>query len=153
LNRAQVSVDVEDFLTQAGAAFDAYRAAAPNATAQLIAAIAAYTGDFLENDPYQEWASTIAEEVRATYIALLRALTTRLRDASATDDAVRYTLRLLEQDRYDEEAYRTLIGVLFDAGRLGEARRHYQSYVRRIAENDVRPNPFPEMTSRKVVMR
>jgi ATP/maltotriose-dependent transcriptional regulator MalT/DNA-binding SARP family transcriptional activator len=153
LNRAQVSVDVEDFLTQAGAAFDAYRAAAPNATAQLIAAIAAYTGDFLENDPYQEWASTIAEEVRATYIALLRALTTRLRDASATDDAVRYTLRLLEQDRYDEEAYRTLIGVLFDAGRLGEARRHYQSYVRRMAEIDVRPNPFPEMTSRKVVMR
>ncbi len=151
LNRAQVSVDVEEFLAQANTAFDAYRSGEPDTTAQLLAAIAAHTGDFLENDPYQEWASAIAEEVRAAHIALLRALTTRLRDAGATDDAVRYTLRLLEQDRYDEEAYRTLIGVLFHAGRLGEARRHYQSYVRRMAEIDVRPSPLPDMTSRKVI--
>lgn len=151
LNRAQVTIDVEGFLAQANTAFDAYRAAAPDATAQLIAAVAAHTGDFLENDPYQEWASTIAEEVRAAHIAVLRALTARLRDAGATDDAVRYTLRLLEQDRYDEEAYRTLIGVLFHAGRLGEARRHYQNYARRMAEIDVCPSPFSEMTSRKII--
>jgi DNA-binding SARP family transcriptional activator len=153
LNRAQVSVDVENFLAQANTAFDAYRTGEPDATPQLVAAIAAHTGDFLENDPYQEWASTIAEEVRAAYIALLRALTSRLRDAGATDDAVRYTLRLLEQDSYDEEAYRTLIGLLFDVGHLGEARRHYQSYTRRMAEIDVRPHPFTEMTSRGVITR
>jgi len=153
LNRAEVRVDVEDFLAQANAAFDAYRARDPDATARLVAAVAAYTGDFLENDPYQEWASAIAEEVRAAHIALLRALTARLRDAGATDDAVRYTLRVLEQDRYDEEAYRTLIGVLFHAGRLGEAQRHYQNYVRRMTEIDVRPSPFPEMTSHEVITR
>jgi ATP/maltotriose-dependent transcriptional regulator MalT/DNA-binding SARP family transcriptional activator len=153
LNRAQVRIDVEDFLTLANTAFDAYRAAEPDATTQLVAAVAAYTGDFLENDPYHEWASAIAEEVRAAHIALLRALTARLRDEGATDDAVRYTLRLLEQDRYDEEAYRTLIGVLFHGGRLGEARRHYQNYVRRMAEIDVRPSPFPEMTSQQVITR
>jgi len=150
LNRAQVAIDVEDFLAQANTAFDAYRAGAPDATAQLLAAVTAYTGEFLENDPYQEWASTIAEEVRAAHIAVLRALTARLRDAGATDDVVRYTLRLLEQDRYDEEAYRTLIGVLFHAGRLGEARRHYQNYARRMAEIDVRPSPFEDMTSSKI---
>jgi ATP/maltotriose-dependent transcriptional regulator MalT/DNA-binding SARP family transcriptional activator len=153
LNRAQVSIDVEDFLARASGAFDAYRTGEPDATTQLVAAIAAHTGDFLENDPYQEWASAIAEEVRAAHIALLRALTTRLRNAGATDDAVRYTLRLLEQDTYDEEAYRTLIGVLFHAGRLGEARRHYRNYVRRMAEIDVRPSPFPEMTSHQVITR
>jgi ATP/maltotriose-dependent transcriptional regulator MalT/DNA-binding SARP family transcriptional activator len=151
LNRAQVSVDVDEFLAQANAALDAYRAAESDATPQLLTAVAAHTGDFLENDPYQEWASTIAEEVRAAHIALLRALTARLRDTGATDDAVRYTLRLLEQDRYDEEAYRALIGVLSDAGRLGEARRHYQSYVRRMAEIDVRPSPFPDMATRKLL--
>lgn len=153
LNRAQVSIDVEDFLAQANAAFDAYRTGEPDATAQLVAAVSAHTGDFLENDPYQEWASAIAEEVRAAHIALLRALATRLRDAGATDDAVRYTLRLLEQDRFDEEAYRTLIGVLFHAGRFGEARRHYESYVRRMAEIDVRPSPFREMTAQRVLTR
>ena len=153
LNPAEVRVDVEDFLAQANAAFDAYRARDPDATARLVAAVAAYTGDFLENDPYREWASAIAEEVRAAHIALLRALTARLRDAGATDDAVRYTLRVLEQDRYDEEAYRTLIGVLFQAGRRGEAQRHYQNYVRRMAEIDVRPSPFSEMTSHEVITR
>jgi DNA-binding SARP family transcriptional activator len=60
---------------------------------------------------------------------------------------VRYTLRLLEQDRYDEQAHHSLVGILHDAGRLGEARRHYQTYVRRMAEIDVRPAPLSEMTS------
>jgi DNA-binding SARP family transcriptional activator len=148
LNRSQVSIDVEDFLAQANAAFNAYRAREPDTTAQLVAAVAVHTGDFLENDPYQEWASAITEEVRAAHIALLRALTAQLRDAGAIDDAVRYTLLLLEQDRYDEEAYRALIGALFDAGRHGEARRHYQNYARRMAEIDVPPSPFSSVAKR-----
>ena len=35
--------------------------------------------------------------------AVLRALAARLREAGDTDAAVQYTLRLLRQDRYDEE--------------------------------------------------
>ncbi|MGB6226533.1 MAG: bacterial transcriptional activator domain-containing protein, partial [Pseudonocardiaceae bacterium] len=151
LNRAQVSVDVEDFLTQATAALDANRAREPDATARLKAAVTIHTGDFLEDDPYQEWAATLAEEVRATYIALLRTLSQRLRDAGDTDAVVRYTLRLLERDRYDEDAHRSLVGVLLDAGRLGEARRHYQNYARQMAEIDVRPNPLSEMTPRRLI--
>jgi hypothetical protein len=100
LNRAQVSVDVEDFLTQATAALDADRAKEPNATALLMAAITAQTGNFLEDDPDQQWAAALAEEVRATHIALLRVLATRLREAGDTDTVVRYTLRLLEQDGF-----------------------------------------------------
>jgi DNA-binding SARP family transcriptional activator len=148
LNPAHVRVDVEDFLTQALAALDADRAKEPTAAAQLKAAVTAYTGGFLEDDPYQEWASPIIEEVRTTHIALLRALAAQLRDAGDTDAAVRYTLRLLEQDRYDEETYLNLIAVLLDAGRLGQARRHHQTYARRMKEIDVRPRPLPDMTSR-----
>ncbi|MGH3695299.1 MAG: BTAD domain-containing putative transcriptional regulator [Pseudonocardiaceae bacterium] len=148
LNRAQVSVDVEDFLAHATAALDADRAKTPDATARLEAAVAAYTGGFLEDDPYHDWACTLTEEVRATYIALLRALTARLRDAGDTDAAVRYTLRLLEQDCYDEETYLNLIRILLDAGRLGQARHYHQSYTRRMTEIDIRPRPLSEMTSR-----
>lgn len=150
LNHAQVSVDVEKFLRQATAALDGDRAKEPDATVRLEVAVAAHTGDFLEEDPYQEWASGLAEDVRATHIALLRALSVRLRDAGDTDAVVRYTLRLLELDCYDEEAYFNLIGVLLDAGRLGEARRHHRTYVGRMAEIDVPPSPLPDMTSRKL---
>jgi DNA-binding SARP family transcriptional activator len=147
LNRVQVSVDVEDFLTRATAALDADRAKAPEATVRLEAALAAHTGDFLEEDPYQEWGAALAEDVRATHIALLRALFVRLRDADDTDAVARYTLRLLEQDRYDEEAHFTLVGVLLEAGRLGEARRHYRTYVGRMTEIGVQPSPLPNITS------
>jgi ATP/maltotriose-dependent transcriptional regulator MalT/DNA-binding SARP family transcriptional activator len=145
LNRAKVSVDVDEFLTQAAAALDAHRAEASDATARLTAAVTAHTGDFLEDDPYHEWALGLAEEVRATYIALLRALTARLRKAGDTDAVVQYTLRLLEEDPYDEDTYLILIKVLFDTGHLGQARRHYQHYVRRMAEINIPPKPLPSM--------
>lgn len=152
LNRAQVRVDVEDFLTQATIALEA-DPRGPDTTARLKLAVTLYTGDFLEDDPYQEWSTTLAEDVRATYIALLRTLSQRLRDTGDTDAVVRYTLRLLERDPYDEEAHRSLVGVLLDAGRLGEARRHYQNYVRQMAAIDVRPSSLSEMTPRKLIAR
>ncbi|MGH2854908.1 MAG: BTAD domain-containing putative transcriptional regulator [Solirubrobacteraceae bacterium] len=149
LNRAQVSIDVEEFLAQATVALGADRAKAPDATARLVAAVAAHTGDFLEDDPYQEWTRALAEEVRTVYIALLRALAARLRDEGDTDAVVRYTLRLLEQDPYDEEAHLSLVAVLLDAGRLGQAQRHYQSYVRRMAEMGVPTHPLAKLASRR----
>jgi DNA-binding SARP family transcriptional activator len=144
LDLTQLNVDVEDFLTQATAALEADRAKEPDTTARLAAALSAHTGDFLEDDPYQEWATGLAEEVHTTHIALLRALAARLRETLDTDAFVRYSLRLLQQDPYDEEGHLNLVAVLLDAGRLGQARRHYQNYVRRMQEIGVPPRPLPE---------
>jgi ATP/maltotriose-dependent transcriptional regulator MalT/DNA-binding SARP family transcriptional activator len=144
LDLTQLNVDVEDFLTHATTALEADRAKEPDATARLAAALSAHTGDFLEDDPYPEWAAGLAEEVRATHIALLRALAARLRETLDTDAVVRYSLRLLQQDPYDEEAHLNLVAVLLGAGRLGQARRHYQNYVRRMQEIGVPPRPLPE---------
>src|SRR5262249_1543133 len=118
LNPSRVSIDVEDFLDQAATALKADRANDPAATERLSAALAAHTGAFFEDDPYQDWASWLAEEVRATHIALLRALAERMRDTGDIDAAVRYILRLLEQDNYDEQAHLTLVSTLLGAGRL-----------------------------------
>jgi ATP/maltotriose-dependent transcriptional regulator MalT/DNA-binding SARP family transcriptional activator len=153
LNPRQVRVDVEEFLTQATAALDADRAKAPDATARLASAVTAYTGGFLEDDPYQDWAVALAEEIRATHIALLRALAARLRDALDTDSVVRYTLRLLEQDCYDEEAHLNLVGVLLGAGHLGQARRHYKNYVRRMKEIGVQPRPLRDIPRPEIMSR
>jgi ATP/maltotriose-dependent transcriptional regulator MalT/DNA-binding SARP family transcriptional activator len=151
LNPAQVRVDVEDFLARANSALAADRAKAPDASTLLEAAIAAYTGDFLQDDPYQEWALALAEEVRATHIALLRASVVRLREALDTDAVVRLTLRLLEQDGYDEQAHLHLVGALLDAGRLGEARRHYHTYARRMKEIGATPRPLASISARNRV--
>lgn len=138
-----VDVDVEHFLTTAADALDADARGEPDAVGELLAAERRHTGAFLEDDPYQDWAADLGEDVRATYLAVLRALSRRLRQEGDTDRAVRYTLRLLGEDRYDETAHLDLVTTLLDAGHLGEARRRYELYTRYLAEIDVTPQPFP----------
>ncbi|HET9255032.1 MAG TPA: BTAD domain-containing putative transcriptional regulator [Pseudonocardiaceae bacterium] len=149
LDRIHVNVDVEEFLAAATAAFAAHRAGQPNAKAQLMAAVAAYTGDFLEDDAQQDWAIPLAEEVRATHISLLRALAVRLRQSGDIDEAIRCLLGLLRHDPFDEPAHLDLINIQFDAGHLGEARRHYEIYVKLMEEIDVRPQSLFHELRRK----
>ncbi len=148
LDHAQVEIDVETFLDRAAGALDAHRRGDPDALARLTAAEAAHTGDYLADDPYLDWVEPLAEEVKATYIGLLRALIGRLRgapDADDVDEVVRYTLRLLGQDGYDEQAHLDLVEVLLDARRFGAARRRYQIYLRRMKEIGVEPRPMPRV--------
>src|SRR4051794_429283 len=82
----------------------------------LLAALARYSGGFLEEDPYEDWAAPLAEEVRTTYTALLRALIATHRESGDVDEVIKYSLRLLEQDPYDEEVHLGLVAALVDAG-------------------------------------
>jgi hypothetical protein len=56
---------------------------------------------------------------------------------------VRYSLRLLEQDCYDEQAHLDLMQIQLDADHHGEALRRYRIYVRRMTELGIEPRPFP----------
>ncbi len=143
LDRQNVGLDVEDFLDRARRALDAHARDAGDALDLVIAAESGYTGGFLEDDPYQEWAQSLAEDVRATHIALLRALVARLRRAGDVDRVVRYLLRLLDHDAFDERAHLDLIGMHVDAGHYGEARRRYRLYTARMKEMGVAPRPMP----------
>lgn len=142
LDHIHVNVDVEEFLSDANAALAAHRGGRPDATERLMAAIAAYTGDFLEDDAHQDWATLLAEEVRATHIALLRALAGGLRQIGDIDEAIRYLLRLLGQDPFDEQAHLDLVDMQLDTGHFDEALRHYDIYVQRMKEIDVYPQPL-----------
>lgn len=143
LDLKQVDLDVERFLAAAAVALDAHSLGQHDATAQLAAAEGQYTGDFLEDEPYSDWAAPARDEVRATYISVVRALAWRLREAGDTDGAVRCILRLLREDNYDEHAHLDLVRTLVDAGRLGEAQRRYQAYVRQMSEIGVKPQQSP----------
>ncbi|MGB6161788.1 MAG: BTAD domain-containing putative transcriptional regulator [Pseudonocardiaceae bacterium] len=149
LDRTQVDVDVEEFLADATDALAAHRGGRPDAAERMTATLAAYTGDFLEDDAHQDWVASLAEEVRVTHIALLRALAARLWQAGDIEGAVRYLVRLLERDPFDEQAHLDLVNMQFDAGHLGEARRQYDIYVQRMKEIDVHPQPLPQRRRRK----
>jgi len=59
------------------------------------------------------------------------------------DAAVRYLLRVLEKDPWDEEAHLTVVRTFDRARRHGEATRCYRAYVSRMEEIRVAAAPFP----------
>src|SRR5262249_7889434 len=133
LDLANLSVDVEVFLAKAAAGLAQFGAVDGDAGAQLAAAERAYQGDFLEEDPYEEWAAPLREEARAVCASVLRALAALAEASGRPDDAVRRYLRILEMDSWDESAHLGLVGTMERVGRHGEARRRYVAYVSRMA--------------------
>jgi DNA-binding SARP family transcriptional activator len=140
----RVRVDVEAFLADAEAGLAHTKAGhIVDARPRLVAAEAAYVGDFLEDEPFADWAVPLREEARSTYVAVARALAD---DAAASGDhdlAVRCLLRILERDPYDEPAHLALTSAFAAARRHGEARRAYRSYCTRMHELGVEPAVFP----------
>jgi DNA-binding SARP family transcriptional activator len=144
LDQPNLPVDVEVFLAEARSGLGLVRGGRTDeARAVLESAETAYTGDFLEEDPYEDFAGPLREEARAAYVAVARTLAQVTAEGGEQDAAVRYYLRVLERDPYDEPANLDLVACLARSGRHGEARRHYRTYVARMAELDVEPAPFP----------
>src|SRR6266542_4141133 len=144
LELANLPVDVERFLALAAEGLALYRQGrSDQARAALQAAEALYEGDFLEEDRYQDWAEPLREEARAAHISVARALGELAASGGDHDAAVRYYLRILERDAFDEQAHLGLVAALQRDGRHGEARRQYRAYTARMVELQVPAAPFP----------
>jgi ATP/maltotriose-dependent transcriptional regulator MalT/DNA-binding SARP family transcriptional activator len=137
LNLDLVTVDVETFLDLAAEAQTADRHDDPDAPRLLATAAAAYTGDFLPEDSYADWAEPLRATVRSTRVAVLRALVRHITDL---DQLEHHLLQLLDHDPYDEQTHRLLVRTLRSAGRHGEARSRYRAYLARMAEIGVTPD-------------
>ena len=144
LVRDHVAIDLETFLARAEAALAAARTGqAAVAVAGLRAAEAAYSGEFLEEDLYEDWAVGPREEARAAYLDVcheLAAQAIRQGDHAVASSRLR---RILERDPYDERAHLGLVAALVALGRHGDARRAYQAYLGRMEELEVEAAPFP----------
>lgn len=139
-----VNVDVEAFLADAGAGLRALAGGdVAGAGPLLSSAEARYAGEFLEEDPYEDAFVVLREEARTTYVSVAMALADLALAAGEHDGAVRFLLRVLARDPYDERAHLHLVTALTAAGRHGEARRMYRSYCGRMAEIAVEPAAFP----------
>jgi ATP/maltotriose-dependent transcriptional regulator MalT/DNA-binding SARP family transcriptional activator len=143
LRTESVSVDLQLFLHDAAEGLSLRRSGQhAEAAERLRAAEEAYTGDFLEEDAYQDWAAPVRDQAVAAYIDVVRALAEDARATGDHDAAVRFYLRLLERDRFDESAHLDLIATLGAAGRFGEARRRYGVYCSCMQEIDLEAAPF-----------
>jgi DNA-binding SARP family transcriptional activator len=141
LDLEQLSVDVEEFLRLSDEALTIHRQKPGAATRQLEAADSVYAGEFLPEDRYEDWAAPLREEVRAAYLQVIRMLAKTATDHAA---AVRYLLRVLALDPFDEEAHLGLIATLAQAGMYGEARRAYRRYVERMSDIGLEPAAYEQ---------
>jgi ATP/maltotriose-dependent transcriptional regulator MalT/DNA-binding SARP family transcriptional activator len=104
---------------------------------------ATYVGDLLEEEPYEDWATGAREEARATYVTVARWLADRAVTDSDLDAAVRFLLRILQRDPFDENAHLQLVQAMIEARRPGEARRLYRQYCSRMEELGEEAAPYP----------
>jgi len=132
LDLTNVRVDADEFETEATAALLSLDRDGPDtAVSQLERAAALYTGDFLPDEPYAEWALEERDRLRALAARVLRELAT-LHDAAGDLDSTTAALqRLADLEPLDLDAQRDFIGMLARRGRHTEAKRRYELVRRR----------------------
>ena len=136
-------VDVWTFLSDATHGLR-LGASSPEGLERLRGADAAYTGEFLEEHPYEPWATGLRDRARGLAADVARALGQHAGEADPRASA-RYWRRVLERDGWAEDAHLSLTRMLSAAGRHGEARRAYQTYVTRMEELEAPVVPFPSV--------
>lgn len=140
LNSRRVQVDVEQFLAEIADAVTLHeRGTDPDAARVLTEALDRYTDEAFADAPYDDVTTGLRDEARAAFQQGLRLMATVCRRAAESDKAAGYLRRLLDEDRYDEDAHRTLIAVLDRAGRRGQARLAAGRYRSAMAEIGLPP--------------
>jgi len=138
-----VAVDVADLLRTVRRAQDAADRGDWTEADQLLGSpVAAYPGDFLEEDLYEDWAVDCREVARSAAVGAARLRVEGARRRGDRDAAARHLEALLQLDPYDEPAWLMLLAELHELRRHGEVRRHHARYVRRMCEIGVAPQPL-----------
>jgi hypothetical protein len=87
LDMADLWVDVEAFVDDAQRILsNAASGPSEGDVAVLEAVEASYTGDFLEEDVYEDWSAALREQARALYLAVVRRLALSASRAGRTED-------------------------------------------------------------------
>jgi len=144
LSSATVRIDASQFAAASAEALRLARTRDPAAVEALELASAAYTGEFLEDDPYHPWAADVRDELHGLAGEVRRELVRAL-EVDDPERAVPWLLGLLSDDPYDESSYQRLIQILYAAGRHGEARRAHRRYLINMSEIAVPTHSFAEL--------
>jgi DNA-binding SARP family transcriptional activator len=126
LNLDEVTTDLADF----------------HAAVDEAAIVAAYTGEFLPEDRYDDWTGPTRDEARSRFVSAARDLATRYREQKRYRESAELSRRLIETDRYDEDAHRMLVETLVAAGEPGEAGHAHAAWSAAMAKLGIDVEPM-----------
>lgn len=142
-----VAIDIEEFLREASTGQTLIRQGQTSeAVVHLRAAEDRYLGEFLEEEPFADWAISLREQARSEYLTVAALLAEAAEAEGDHEAAARLYLRMLERDVYNEPAHLGVIKAMERSGRHGSARRLYGIYVSRMTELALEPEPFPDLS-------
>lgn len=101
-------------------------------------------GDFLSEEPYEEWAMEAREEWRERHLAVLSDLAECLARRGRYTEAIEACNRALNVDRYSEELHRRLMLYHYCAGEQTLALQTFRTYTRMLKE-ELGAAPSPDI--------
>jgi DNA-binding SARP family transcriptional activator len=102
---------------------------------------ALYRGDYLENEPYEDWTLLRRETLKDTYIFILGKLADYSVGDGDLESCIIYCQKILAKDSLREDAYRRLMCCYSRLGQRNRAVHWYEIYRRTIkAELDIPPD-------------
>ncbi len=104
------------------------------AVAALEVAADLYTGDYLEDEPFCEWAITARRQLKELYFDVLQALARLLRSGGDYEGAIRCCRRILDLDPCLEDVHCELMELLCRCGKRTQALRQFEACRRALKE-------------------
>jgi len=140
-------VDVEEFENQviAGRHFEKEGKLA-EAIREYQLAESLYRGDYLEDEPYEEWTLLRREALKDTYLIILGKLADYCIETADYDGSIIYCHKILVKDPCREDAYRRLMCCY---SRLGQRNRavHWYEMCRQTIQAEVDAPPDVQTTA------
>lgn len=106
------------------------------------AVVELYVGEFLPEERAEDWSSGARDEARARFAVAARRLLAAAGNGDDHGRAVDLARRLIDADRFDDNAHRHLIVSLSRIGEQGLARHAHVSWQAAMAELGVDTDPF-----------
>jgi len=113
---------------------------------------ALYRGDYLEDEPYEEWTLLRREALKDTYVIILSKLADHSMKITDYEGCIVYCQKILAKDACREDAYRRLMRCYSRLGQRNRALRWYEICCRTVqAELDTTPDRETEVLYRQLV--
>ena len=120
-------VDVEEFeKSQAAGRRLMKEGKKVEAVREFEKAEALYRGDFLEDEPYEDWTLLRREALKDSYLIILSKLADYYLDTRDYESCIHYSQKILAEDHCREDSYRRLMHCYSRLGQKNRALRWYQ---------------------------